>query len=107
MIRCVLDLADGGKVICVGVVDANVRKLQAGQPMLVPLGQMLVEAFRHDAERMADMPPQLLQLTVMYGETHEQILREIDAAAPGQVDDEAWTTARKLDEQMRSEGLMT
>jgi hypothetical protein len=92
-----------GSLIIVGIVETNVDRLRSGQPIHVDLGRMFTQSTEGD-ER-PDHLDGTLQLAITYGTTHVAIIDEFRRSGVP-IDDTALGAARKLDEQLRREGLL-
>lgn len=104
MIRVVVTTATGMGII-VGVVQENLRLMQAGKEMSLDLGGFIKQAY---GDGKADAMPDdgRLSLIWMYGDTHVQIIDEIEAKTGQDCGAEAREAAQTLDERLRSEGRM-
>jgi hypothetical protein len=103
MIRCIL-VASTGLIVAIGIVEENVRRMKAHEPLTLPLGELLAEA-----TKMGDVDPGLVHLMVAYGETHVAIIERWNSELESsglQMPEHALADARALDDRLRSEGLM-
>jgi hypothetical protein len=103
MIR-ILAVTDHGPLIILGVVETNLDRLRNGQPIHVDLGRMFAQSQGDSGDRPAHLEGRL-GLAITYGTTHVGIIDEL-AAARIPIDDEHRDAARKLDDQLRREGLL-
>lgn len=106
MIRCVMHAATG-PIVFLGIVEENIRRLKDGRPIEVDLGEMLVEATKgEDLTAEAARGTQRIRLFLAYGHTHLEIMREIEESTKIRLPSDQIDAARRLDEQLRAEGLL-
>lgn len=111
MIRCVL-VHKTGVIVALGIVEENIRRMKAGDPLSCDLGRMLSQTAADELYDEVDGARGTVALMMSYGETHEQIVREWNAqlaASPGptlEMPANALADAIELDAQLRAEGLI-
>lgn len=108
MIRCVL-VHKTGVIVALGIVEENVRRMKAGDPLSCDIGRMLMATARDSQSDEIDSARGSVALMVSYGETHEQVVREWNQqleASGMQMPGNALADAIELDNQLREEGLI-
>lgn len=108
MIRCVL-VHKTGVIVALGIVEENVRRMKAGDPLSCDIGRMLMATARDPQSDEIDSARGSVALMVSYGETHEQVVREWNQqleASGMQMPGNALADAIELDNQLREEGLI-
>jgi len=108
MIRCVL-VHKTGVIIALGIVEENVRRMKAGEPLSCDIGRMLMATAADPLADDVEAARASVALMVSYGETHEQIVREWNQqleASGMEMPAAALKDAIELDVQLREEGLI-
>lgn len=79
MIKGILSTADGGKALLVGLVDANIRYLLAGDGITIDLNEMVANAGVEHSD--------ITKVFIIWGPDEEVLTGQLNEAIPGSMDD--------------------